>query len=205
TNYKDRNRIGTVGLRFPGVELKFSEQGEMLVKHPAMMLGYYKEDALTQEVFDEEGFFKTGDKAEVDADGFLKITGRVKELFKTSKGKYVAPMPIEMKFANNTDVGQVLVVGYALPQPIALVTLSENGKKKSKQEVSDDLVKTLKAINATLDSFEKLEKVVVLNEEWTIANNLLTPSLKVKRNEVEKKFQDNYEKWFEMKDIAIWQ
>ena len=169
------------------------------------MLGYYKEDALTKEVFDEEGFFKTGDKAEVDADGFLKITGRVKELFKTSKGKYVAPMPIEMKFANNTDVGQVLVVGYALPQPIALVTLSENGKKKSKQEVSDDLVKTLKAINATLDSFEKLEKVVVLNEEWTIANNLLTPSLKVKRNEVEKKFQDNYEKWFEMKDIAIWQ
>lgn len=205
TNYKDRNRIGTVGLRFPGVELKFSEQGEMLVKHPAMMLGYYKEEALTKEVFDEEGFFKTGDKAEVDADGFLKITGRVKELFKTSKGKYVAPMPIEMKFANNTDVGQVLVVGYALPQPIALVTLSENGKKKSKQEVSDDLVKTLKAINATLDSFEKLEKVVVLNEEWTIANNLLTPSLKVKRNEVEKKFQDNYEKWFEMKDIAIWQ
>ena len=66
-------------------------------------------------------------------------------------------------------------------------------------------MKTLKEINATLDSFEKLEKVVVLNEEWTIANNLLTPSLKVKRNEVEKKFQDNYEKWFEMKDIAIWQ
>ena len=205
TNYKDRNKIGTVGLRFPGVELKFSEQGEMLVKHPAMMLGYYKEEALTKEVFDEQGFFRTGDKAEVDSEGYLKITGRVKELFKTSKGKYVAPMPIEMKFASNTDVGQVLVVGYALPQPIALVTLSENGKKRSQEEVTNDLVKTLTAINATLDSFEKLEKVVVLKEEWTIANNLLTPSLKVKRNEVEKKFQDAYERWFDMKEIAIWE
>jgi long-chain acyl-CoA synthetase len=205
TNYKDRNKIGTVGLRFPGVDLKFTEQGEMLVKHPAMMKGYYKEEAMTREVFTEDGYFKTGDKAEVDAEGFLKITGRVKELFKTSKGKYVAPMPIELKFSANPDVGQVLVVGYTLPQPIAIITLSENGKKKDTTQLNHELLNTLNAINNTLDSFEKLEKIVVMHEEWTIQNNLLTPSMKIKRNEVEKKFQDMYEKWYEMKEVVIWE
>jgi len=205
TNYKDRNKIGTVGLRFPGVDLKFTEQGEMLVKHPAMMKGYYKEEAMTREVFTEDGYFKTGDKAEVDAEGFLKITGRVKELFKTSKGKYVAPMPIELKFSANPDVGQVLVVGYTLPQPIAIITLSENGKKKDTTQLNHELLNTLNAINNTLDSFEKLEKIVVMQEEWTIQNNLLTPSMKIKRNEVEKKFQDMYEKWYEMKEVVIWE
>lgn len=205
TNYKDRNKIGTVGLRFPMVDLKFTDQGELLIRHPALMKGYYKEEAMTREVFDAEGYFKTGDKAEVDAEGFLKITGRVKELFKTSKGKYVAPMPIEMKFAGNTDIGQVLVVGYTLPQPIALVTLSENGKKKDVHQLNTEFTQTLNQINETLDSFEKLEKVIVLKEEWTIQNNLLTPSLKVKRNEVEKKFQDMYEPWFNVKDTVIWE
>lgn len=205
TNYKDRNRIGTVGLRFPYVELKFTEQGEMLVKHPALMKGYFKEEAMTKEVFDEEGYFRTGDKAEVDKDGFLRITGRVKELFKTSKGKYVAPMPIEMKFASNPDIGQVLVVGYALPQPIALVTVSENGKKKDQATLSNEFMNTLNAINATLDSFEQMEKIIVLKEEWTIQNNLLTPSMKIKRNEVEKKFQDNYEQWYNTRDTVIWE
>lgn len=205
TNYKDRNKIGTVGLRFPMVDLKFTDQGELLIRHPAIMKGYYKEEAMTREVFDAEGYFKTGDKAEVDAEGFLKITGRVKELFKTSKGKYVAPMPIEMKFAGNTDIGQVLVVGYTLPQPIALVTLSENGKKKDVHQLNTEFTQTLNQINETLDSFEKLEKVIVLKEEWTIQNNLLTPSLKVKRNEVEKKFQDMYEPWFNVKDTVIWE
>lgn len=205
TNYIDRNKVGTVGLRFPHVDVKISEQGEILIKHPAMMKGYYKEEAQTKEVFNEEGYFKTGDKGDVDTEGYLKITGRVKELFKTSKGKYVAPMPIEMKMAANTDIGQALVIGYGLPQPMVLVTLSENGKKKSNADVEAGLDKTLKAVNETLDSFEKLEKVVVMKEEWTIQNNMLTPSLKIKRNEVEKLFQDNYEKWFEMKGDVIWQ
>ncbi len=205
TNYKDRNKIGTVGLRFPYIDLKFTEQGELLIRHPALMKGYYKEEAMTREVFDAEGYFRTGDKAEVDSEGYLKITGRVKELFKTSKGKYVAPMPIEMKFAANTDIGQALVVGYALPQPIALVTLSENGKKKDPHQLNTEFTNTLNVINESLDSFEKLEKIVVVKDEWTIQNNLLTPSLKIKRNEVEKKFQDHYEQWFNREDVVIWE
>jgi len=203
TNYKDRNKIGTVGLRFPHIDLKFSEQGELLIRHPALMKGYYKEEEMTREVFDSEGYFKTGDKAEVDSEGYLRITGRVKELFKTSKGKYVAPMPIEMRFASNTDIGQVLVVGYALPQPIALVTLSENGKKKDRHQLNLEFTQTMNLINQELDSYEKLEKIIVLPEEWTIQNNLLTPSLKIKRNEVEKLFQDKYEQWFNDKEVVV--
>lgn len=205
TNYRDRNKIGTVGLRFPHVDIRISEQGEILIKHPALMKGYYKEPSLTAEAFTEDGYFKTGDKGEVDSEGFLKITGRVKELFKTAKGKYVAPMPIEMKFAVNTDISQVLVVGYALPQPIALINLSEAGKLKSKQEIADSVGKTLVAINATLDSYEKLEKAVIMKEEWTVQNNMLTPSMKIKRNEVEKLFQDNYENWFNRGELVIWE
>ncbi|MFI5171129.1 MAG: AMP-binding protein [Chitinophagales bacterium] len=204
-NFKDNNKIGTVGLRFPQVDVQFTEQGEILIRHPALMKGYYKEEDLTKAAFTDDGFFRTGDKGAVDSEGFLTITGRVKELFKTSKGKYVSPMPIEMKFAGNTDIGQVLVVGYTLPQPIALITLSELGRKKSNEEIETGLKKTLKEINTTLDSFEKLEKIVVIKHEWTIQNNLLTPSFKVKRNEVEKLFQDNYEKWYNHKVDIIWE
>ncbi len=203
TNLLNKNKIGTVGLRFPHVDIKFTEQNEILIKHPALMLGYYKEDALTKDAFTEDGYFKTGDKGDVDSDGFLKITGRVKELFKTSKGKYVAPMPIEMKFASNTDIGQALVVGYALPQPIVLVTISELGRNKSPEEIEKGLLQTKNDINTTLDSFEKIEKVVIIKDEWTVQNNLLTPSMKIKRNEVEKLFQTDYEKWFETKEDVI--
>jgi long-subunit acyl-CoA synthetase (AMP-forming) len=108
--------------------------------------------------------------------GFLKITGRVKDLFKTAKGKYVAPSPIEMKFSANSDLEQVCVVGYGLPQPIALVTLSEKGKKGEAEKIQDSLKYTMEEINATLDAHEKIDKVVVLHEEWTVENNLLTPS-----------------------------
>ena len=114
-------------------------------------------------------------------------------------------MPIEMKFSSNTDIGQALVVGYALPQPIVLVTLSELGRKKTKEEIEKSLLNSMREINNTLDSFEKIEKVVVIKEEWTILNDLLTPSMKIKRNEVEKLFQTDYEKWFEIKPDMIWQ
>ncbi|MBC8046700.1 MAG: AMP-binding protein [Fimbriimonadaceae bacterium] len=205
TNFKERNKIGTVGLRFPHVDLKISEEGEILIKHPALMKGYYKEEKMTEETFTEDGFFKTGDQGKVDSEGFLTITGRVKELFKTTKGKYVAPTPIEMKFSANTDIGQCLVVGYALPQPILLITLSELAKNKSKEEIENSIRKSLGDVNETLDSYEKLEKTVILKNEWNIQNNLLTPSLKIKRNEVEKLFQANYQKWYDDKGIVIWE
>ena len=204
-NMPNKNKIGTVGQRFPGVQIKISEQGEILIKHPGLMTGYYKEIEMTQAVFTEDGFFKTGDKGSVDSEGFLTITGRVKEMFKTSKGKYVSPMPIELKFSSNTDIGQVLVVGYTLPQPICLINLSDAGKLKSKEEIEKSISATVKSINDVLDSFEKLEKAVITKTEWTIDNGLITPSLKIKRNEVEKIYQEQYEKWYNMDPLVIWE
>lgn len=204
-NLHENNRIGTVGQRLPYVDVRIAENGEICIKHDAMMQGYYKEKEMTDAVFTPDHYFKTGDQGSVDADHFLTITGRVKELFKTSKGKYVAPAPIEMKFAPNTDIGQVLVVGYALPQPIVLITISESGKKKSKDVLEKSILKSLKEINDTLDSYEVLEKAIIMKNDWTLESGLLTPTLKIKRNEVEKIFQPQYEKWFNEKGNVMWE
>ncbi len=160
---------------------------------------------MTNETFTPDGYLKTGDEGYVDDEGFLKITGRVKDLFKTAKGKYVAPSPIELKFAINSDLEQVCVVGSGLPQPIALIILSEKGKKRKAEEINNDLKLTLKNINSTLDAHEKLDKVVVLQDDWTIENNLLTPSFKIKRNEIEKKYTTFYTEWLDSKGIVAWQ
>jgi long-chain acyl-CoA synthetase len=125
----------------------------------------------------------------------LKITGRIKDLFKTAKGKYVAPSPIEMKFSSNAVIEQVCVVGSGLPQPIALITLSEMGRKKSAEELVSELKNILQHVNSSLDAHEKVSKIIVLNEEWSIENNLMTASLKIKRNELEKRYAEYYEVW----------
>ena len=202
-NLREKNRIGTVGQKLPHVEIKIADNGEILVKHKALMKGYYKEPELTAEVFTEDGFFKTGDTGQVDADGYLTITGRVKEIFKTSKGKYVVPTPIEMKLSVNPDIDQVLVVGLGLPQPICLIVLSEAGKQKQPDAVEKSIKDSVKDISDELDHHEQIEKVVILKNDWTIENGLLTPTLKIKRNEVEKKFSQFYQEWYERKEFII--
>ncbi|MBI1782147.1 MAG: AMP-binding protein, partial [Sphingobacteriales bacterium] len=152
-----------------------------------------------------EGYLKTGDMAEYDHDGYLFITGRVKDLFKTDKGKYIAPTPIELHLSSNTDIENVCVVGMGIPQPIALITLSETAKQKSKEEIISSLSASLAAVNPALENYERLEKAVVMKENWSIANGLLTPSLKVKRNQVEKIHQSFYPQWFNTKDKVIWE
>ena len=136
------------------------------------------------------GFF-TGDEGEIDQKGFLTITGRVKDIFKTSKGKYVVPSPIEMKISTNKNIEQVCVVGNGLPQPIALITLSEIGSNKEKSDlIVSSLTDTLQIVNLKLDSHERIHRVVVLHEEWTIENSLLTPTLKIKRKSIEKIYKE---------------
>ena len=169
------------------------------------MTGYFKDEKMTKETLTADGFLKTGDEGYIDDERFLKITGRVKDIFKTAKGKYVAPSPIEMKFSTNHDVEQVCIVGSGLPQPIALIILSEKGKKRKAEAITDDLKITLKNINSTLDGHEKLDKVIVLQEDWTIENNLLTPSFKIKRNEIEKKYTESYASWLNCKGDVTWQ
>lgn len=198
-------RHGSVGKPFAGLLVKITEEGELRVKSPSNTLGYYKEPEMTAELFDEEGYLRTGDICEYDHDGYLFVTGRLKDQFKTDKGKYISPAPIEMKLLANPDIEQCCVVGMSIPQPIALITLSEIGKAKTKQEVEESLAASLAAVNPDLESYERMAKAVVMKENWTIENGLLTPTLKVKRNQVEKIHQQFYPKWFEEKGKVIWE
>ncbi|MFN3939431.1 MAG: AMP-binding protein [Chitinophagales bacterium] len=204
-NVKNRDRTGTVGQNLPYVDVRISEEGEIQIKHPALMKGYFKEPQLSAEAFTPDGYFKTGDKGERDAQGYLKITGRVKDLFKTGKGKYVAPGPIEMRLMDDADIEQACVVGVGLPQPIALLVLSEQGKKKAERDLEHGIRQVIYRINNTLDSFEKLHKAIIVKDEWTVDNGFMTPTLKIKRNEVEKKYADKYESWYAVPEDVIWE
>ena len=204
-NRNESNRHGTVGKPLQGLKVKIAEDGEIRVKCAGLTKGYYKEPELTKSIFDEEGYLKTGDQGEISADGFLTITGRVKDLFKTDKGKYIAPSPIEMKLLANTDIEQVCVVGMGVPQPIALVVLSANGKAKSKEQITNSLVQTISEINPILESYEQVEKAVIMKTDWTVENGLITPTLKVKRNEVEKIHLPSYPKWYNSEGKVIWE
>jgi long-chain acyl-CoA synthetase len=195
-NRNGANKFGTVGQALSGLQVKFSSESELRIKSPSLLKGYYKEPELTADTFDEEGFLKTGDKAEMDKEGYVTIVGRVKDQFKTDKGKYVSPAPIEMLLLANQDIEQACVVGMGIPQPIALCVLSAAGKAKSKEEISISMTDSINEANLKLESYEKLEKIVVMKGEWSIENNLLTPTLKVKRNEVEKIHVSKYATWY---------
>ena len=184
------DKIGTIGKAYTGVDIRLSEEGEIQVKAPCNMLGYYLEPEKTAETFTEDGYLRTGDKGEIDAEGYVRITGRLKEIFKTSKGKYVVPAPIEAKILENTNIEQVCVTGNNLPQPIALMVLSEEAAKHSQDQLRESFLATLEQVNATLESHMRLDHFVVLKEEWSIENELLTPTLKVKRHVLEERFKD---------------
>ncbi len=197
-------KVGFVGQPLPECEVKLSPQKEILIKHEAMMDGYYKEPAMTAETL-VDGWLHTGDEGFIDSKGFLKITGRVKDLFKTSKGKYVAPSPIEMRISANADVEQVAVVGDGIPQPIVLLVLSESGMKKSKSEITDSLLKTIGEVNTQIDQHEQVKVAIIVKTPWTVENELLTPTMKIKRNPIEKIYRSHYEKWYASKDAVIWE
>jgi long-chain acyl-CoA synthetase len=203
-DHGDTLRLGTVGRTWPGVECKLGDEGEILTRHPGNMIGYFKDSETTAQVFTADGFLKTGDQGRIDNEGFLSITGRLKDQFKTDKGKFIVPAPIELKLLGNNDIGQTCVVGMGIPQPIALVVLSPAAMTKPKDLLERSLSQTLAIVNASLDNHERLAKIIVLVQDWTIENGLMTPSLKVKRNEVEKIHRHRYPKWYDMPDEVVW-
>jgi long-subunit acyl-CoA synthetase (AMP-forming) len=170
------------------VDIRIAEEGEIQVKGPCNMKEYYLEPKKTSEVMTEDGYLKTGDKGSIDSDGYIQITGRLKEIFKTSKGKYVAPVPIESKLMANSSIEQVCVTGSQLKQPIGLVVLSDEALKLPAEEIEKSLLATLDEVNSTLESHAKLDCLVVMKDEWTVDNGLLTPTLKVKRHDLEKHY-----------------
>lgn len=186
----DAKKIGSVGRAIEGCEIKRAETGELLVKSPGLMTGYYKQPEVTAASFDEDGFFKTGDLCDIDQDGCVSITGRVKDNFKTAKGKYVAPVPIERKLAQDPHVELLCVIGSGLPHPIALVQLSEGAQLQPREEVRASLKATLDSINPNLESHETIDAIVVVAETWDVDNDVLTPTLKIKRHVLEKRYSE---------------
>ncbi len=182
------NRLGAVGRAMPGADMRLSEDGEIQFRHAGVTPGYYKDPEKTAELFTADGWLRTGDKGRIDEDGYLYITGRVKDIFKTLKGKYVAPAPIEGALARNTDIDQLCFVGTGLKQPIMVITLSQQGTEKPRAECEKGLIAEMSTVNSTLEAHEQIAKIFVAKDAWTIDNNIMTPTMKVKRNEVEKRY-----------------
>jgi long-chain acyl-CoA synthetase len=201
-NRKNNTRFGTVGKSYGGVEVRISTDQEVQVKSEASMKGYYKEPALSAACF-EDGFLRTGDQGSIDAEGYLTITGRIKDQFKTSKGKYISPAPIENQLLAHYFIDQACVVGHAMPHTLALCILSESGKKMDKIQLTNELIDFLKTVNAELEHHERIAKLIILSEEWTIENGVLTPTLKIKRNIIDSKYQNNYLGWSIANELVI--
>lgn len=215
TNKKEDFRLGTVGKPIDHVEVKIAKDEEILVKGPNVMLGYFKDDKKTKEAYDEDGFFKTGDTGQLDADGFLKITGRKKEMFKTSGGKYISPHRIESAMKKSKFIEQIIVVGEGQKMPAALIQPNYNYIKKwakhrqvnlkdespksisKNEEVIDRIKEDVDFYNKKFGHWEQVKAFKLTPDEWSIKGGQLTPTLKIKRKEVKKIYKDLYDEIYE--------
>ena len=200
---------GCVGTPMPGVEVRLSEDHEILLKSPGKMVGYYKRPDLDAEVFTPDGFFRTGDQGERTADGLLRLTGRVKELFKTSKGKYIAPAPIENMLNAHAMIEICMVSGVGQPTAYAIVVLAETlrprvGAPEVKAEVDRELTQLLKDVNQQLADYEQLRMLVIAPDPWSIENGYLTPTMKIRRNRIETAVQPEMDHWYASKGAVHW-
>lgn len=196
---------GWIGQPCPEVEVRIDESGEVQVRSQANMLGYFKEPQKTAETLTADGFLRTGDKGEQDSEGRLRLTGRLKEIFKTSKGKYVAPAPIENRLAVHSRIEQVCVVGDGLSAPLGLCVLSTVNQQEPRASLHASLEKLLEEVNAALDKHERLRRLVVVKDNWAVDNGFLTPTLKIKRNVIEDRYGARFEEWSARSEAVLWQ
>jgi long-chain acyl-CoA synthetase len=201
-NRKETARFGTVGQSYPGVEVKLGKDNEVLVKSPASMVGYYKEPELTAQSF-EDGFLKTGDEGLIDKDGYLSITGRIKDQFKTSKGKYIAPAPIEKLLLESPHISQVCVVGSGMAHILALCVLPEKTSLEEKENIRTELKDFIQQVNVQLEFHERVTKMVLVAEEWTVANGFFTPTMKIRRKIIDSYYSDHYAGWLNAPEEII--
>ena len=205
-----KDQQGSVGPAYEGVEDRIDPvTGEIQMRSPALMMGYYKDPVQTKAAFTEDGWLRTGDKGVIDTKGNLHITGRVKDLFKTSKGKYVAPAPIEDKLVMHESVEACVVSGANLGQPLGIVMLNPEAAGRAqggaaRAALESSLAQHLQAVNATLDPHEQLQCIVVVTTAWTVDNDIITPTFKVKRNRIEDIYAANYERWEASGKKVIW-
>ena len=204
-----RSKPGFVGDGIPGVETRIAEDGEVQVRSPMNTVGYFRNPQGTAECFTEDGFFKTGDLGELDEEGWLRIVGRVKEQFKTSKGKYVSPNRIEQLLTANASIEACCVMGAEMPHPFGIVTLGQELRSTLEQvavrpSIEQQLEQLLTETNAQLEPHERLEFLVVTDQSWTIANGMLTPTMKLKRHLLERTYREMYDQWAAKKAPVIW-
>lgn len=213
-NSFERVKIGSVGHPLDNLDVKIAEDGEITVKGPNVFQGYYKNEEQTKEAFSEDGYFKTGDIGHIDSEGFLIITDRKKEMFKTSGGKYIAPQVIENQAKASKFIEQIMVVGDGEKMPCALVQPDFNFAKgwaqrhkvnvgdtpaeiASSPELKARIEKEITKLNETLGNWEKIRKIELTPEVWTIESGMLTPTMKLKRKVVKERFNNLYEKLYE--------
>lgn len=208
---KGKSKVGRVGNPYEDVEQRIAADGEIQVKTPGKMMGYFKNEEATKETITEDGYVRTGDKGDVDSSGSLAITGRTKEIFKTSKGKYVAPAPIENLLITNHLLELACVSGRAQPQPHAIVQLAEDPKKKAlasadtRAAMTAELEKYVEeSVNAKVDGHEHLDFIAIVKEEWLPENGFLTPTQKIKRSTIEGEYEKLVEGWYGEKKKVIW-
>ena len=203
------NQPGYVGRALPGVQSRLSPEGEILVKSPGCMVGYYKRPDLTAEAFTDDGYFRTGDCGHFEPNGMLKLTGRIKELFKTAKGKYVAPAPIESRLNNHPMIELSVVCGTGQSAACALVQLSEQHQAQRqnpamREKIELELARLLEDTNAALNDHDQLRMLVVMNEPWTIDNGRLTATLKIKRSAIEASIRQGLDGWYAQPGQVLW-
>lgn len=203
-NYPFRaDKIGSVGNAGPGIELKIAQDDEIMVRSKGLFSGYYKNDIATQESFDVDGWLHTGDIGAIDADGYLTIQGRKKDSFKTAKGKFVAPVPIEKKLFEYSRVEMMCLIGLGLPAPILLV-VPHDFPNFDRARYERTTKKVIDKMNAQLESHEKIKGVLMIKDPWSIENGILTPTLKIKRHVLEQKYHDVGHNWPKDK-LVVWE
>lgn len=207
-NRPGRTRVGYVGEPYSDVDQRIAEDGELQVKSPGIMMGYFKNEEATKETMTEDGWLRTGDKGVLDDIGRLKITGRTKEIFKTSKGKYVAPAPIENLYISSPSIELACIGGRGQVAAHCIVLLGEDAKsaaeKGDKEAIEKELTQLIDNVNSKLDDHEKVAFIAVVNEEWLPENGFVTPTNKIKRSKIEEEHDPFLEEWYGSKKKVIW-
>jgi long-chain acyl-CoA synthetase len=202
-NLPGKRRSGSVGQPFPNAECMIAKNGEILLKNPSLMEGYYKQPELSAQAI-QDGWFRTGDLGQEDSEGYLYITGRVKDIFKTSKGKYVSPTPIENKLIGALNVDHLCVFGANLPQPVAVAVVLKDWTPSFKKQFETKALKVLQQINLQLEKHERIRQLYIVNEDWNTDNGLLTPTLKMRRQPIEERYQSLVQAHRSSRKIIIW-
>lgn len=204
-NPKDQIKVGSVGRLFPEQQVVIDpETKEIRQKCEWLMKGYFKNQKLTEETI-VNGFLNTGDMGELSDDGYLTITGRVKDIFKTTKGEYISPAMLETPFTEMKIVEQACVMGTLYPQPFVLVSLSKLADRLSKKEVTNRLESVLEKLNHGLMEYQRLRKVIISQDQWTVENRLLTPTLKIKRCLLSEKYENALKDIYRNNESVSWE